>query len=201
MCSLVHLTTMGTTKPTKQEIEFEVVEDEESESHASSNAKWGQVFSTYRSFYLCKAGGVSNPCYTVMRSDAWRTKHDDPYASKQKYYCNCCGACYKTTFGMIIEIEFEGQFYYVKTFIPPDNFEAMRARHFEQPPTSREVLLLKLKNVTPHTSRILQPVTRKDVYEGSKFDDTFKITAVSYKQLEDFDWEEILDFAQDVTAV
>ena len=70
---------MGTTKPTKQEIEFEVVEDEESESHASSNAKWGQVFSTYRSFYLCRAGGA-NPFYTVIPSDAWRTKHDDPWA-------------------------------------------------------------------------------------------------------------------------
>jgi hypothetical protein len=192
---------MVTTKPTKQEtIEFEVVEDEESESHASSNAKWGQVFSTYRSFYLCRAGGA-NPCYTVMPSDAWRAKHNDPWARKQKYYCNCCNACYKTTFGMIIEIEFDGQFYYVKTYIPPDNFEAMRAKHFEQPPTSREDLLHKLKNVTPHTSRILLPVTIKDVYEGNKFDDTFKITAVSYKQLEDFDWEEILDFAQDVTAV
>ena len=95
----------------------------------------------------------------------------------------------------------EGQFYYVKTYIPPDNFEAMRAKHFEQPPTSREDLLHKLKNVTPHTSRILLPVTIKDVYEGNKFDDTFKITSVSYKQLQDFDWEEILDFAQDVTAV
>jgi hypothetical protein len=116
--------------------------------------------STFRSFYICQAGGA-NPCLTAISSETWATKHDDPLASKQRWYCICCGALYKTKFGTIIEIEFEGQFYYVKAFIPPDN---LRARRFEQPPTSREDLLDTLKNVAPHASRIMRPITIDDVY-------------------------------------
>ena len=156
--------------------------------------------STFRSFYICQAGGA-DPCLTVISSETWTTKHDDPLASKQRWYCICCGALYKTKFGMIIEIEFEGQFYYVKAQIPPDNLEDARAMYLEQTPTSREDLLDTL-NVAPHASRIMRPITIDDVYGGGKtkfkFDaNTFKITDKAYEQIQRLDWEVILKFAQD----
>jgi hypothetical protein len=93
---------------------------------------------------------------------------------------------------MIVEIEFEGQFYYVKAQIPPDNLEDMTR------PTSREDLLDTLKNVTPHHSSILRPITRADVYGGgkTKFDpNTFKIEDKAYDDLQEFDWQQIMSFA------
>jgi len=98
-----------------------------------------------------------------------------------------------------IEIEIRGQFYYVKAQIPPDNLEDTRARHFEQPPTSREDLLDTLKNVAPHASRIMRPIAMDDVYGGgkTKFDaNTFKITDKAYGKLQEFDWQQIMNFGK-----
>ena len=161
----------------------------------------GQVTSAFRSFYICMAGGADNTCYTVIPSKVWATKHVDPLAPKQKWYCNCCGAVYRTKFGMIIEIEIRGQFYYVKAQIPPDNLEDTRAMYLEQTlaPTSPEDLLDKLKNVAPHRSAIFRLITRADVYGGgkTKFDaSTFKITGEAYSKLQEFDWQQIMNFGK-----
>ena len=160
----------------------------------------GQVLSAFRSFYICKAGGA-DPCYTVIPSKTWSTKHEDPLATKQRWYCNCCGAMYKTRFGMVIEIEIRGQFYYVKSAIPPDNLEDTRAIFLEQTlaPTSPEDLLFKLKDVAPHRSAIFRPITRDDVYGGgkTKYDpNAFKITGEAYRKLQEFDWQQIMNFGK-----
>lgn len=161
----------------------------------------GQVLSAFRSFYICLAGGADYPCYTVIPSKTWSTKHEDPLASKQRWYCICCGACYKTKFGMVIEIEIRGQFYYVKAPIPPENLEDTRAMYLEQTlaPKSPEDLLQKLKDVAPHRNAILSPITMADVYGGgkTKFDpNTFKIKADAYQALQDFDWQQIMNFGK-----
>jgi hypothetical protein len=102
---------------------------------------------------------------------------------------------------MIIEIEIRGQFYYVKAPIPPDNLEDTRAIYLEQTlaPTSPEDLLAKLKNVAPHKNEILTPITMADVFGGgkTKFDpSTCKIKADAYKSLQEFDWQQIMNFGK-----
>ena len=66
-------------------------------------------------------------------------------------------------------------------------------------PSSPEDLLDKLKNVAPHPSAIFRPITRADVYGGgkTKFDpSTFKITGEAYSKLQEFDWQQIMNFGK-----
>jgi hypothetical protein len=62
-------------------------------------------------------------------------------------------------------------------------------------PKDPKDLFDKLKKVTPQQSDILRPITRDEVSDRSKFDqDAFKIDASAYKQLSDFDWQQIMNF-------
>jgi hypothetical protein len=66
-------------------------------------------------------------------------------------------------------------------------------------PTSPEDLLDKLKNVAPHRSAIFRPITRDDVYGGgkTKYDpNAFKITGEAYIMLQEFDWQQIMNFGK-----
>ena len=158
----------------------------------------GHVTSAFRSFYICLAGGTDQ-CLTVIPSKKWSTKHDDPLAAKQRWYCICCGAMYKTRFGMVVEIQIRGNFYYVRAPIPPDNLEDTRALYLEQTlkPSSPEDLLDKLKDVVPHPSEILRRITQNDVWGNQKtrFDpDAFKLSANAYKKFQEFDWQQIMNF-------
>ena len=48
--------------------------------------------------------GDEHMCRTVTRSAFWKKKHDDPLATKQKWYCPHCEAGYRTKFGLIVEL-------------------------------------------------------------------------------------------------
>ena len=37
-------------------------------------------------YYICRAGHAEWPCRTVTLSNWWKKKHDDPLATKQKWY-------------------------------------------------------------------------------------------------------------------
>ena len=106
-----------------------------------------------------------------------------------------------TKFGMLIEIEIRGVFYYVKAEIPPDNLEDLRAMWLEQTlkPSRPEDLYDMLKLVTPHTSGILKPIEPSDVFVGyqTKYDpNAYKITSSAYNSLPNFDWQQIMNFGE-----
>jgi hypothetical protein len=160
--------------------------------------KQGDVTCAFRSFYICLAGGVY-PCCTVIPSKTWETFHKDPLATRQRWYCICCGARYQTKFGMIVELEVHGNFYYVKADIPPENLEDLRAMWLEEnkKPIDPEDLFAKLNLVTPHRSEILRQITQEDVMAGAKtkFDqNAYKITPSAYKTLPHFEWQQIMNF-------
>ena len=154
----------------------------------------GEVLPAFRFFYMCLAGGAEWPCYTVIPSKTWSTLHEDPLASKQRWYCVCCGAKYMTKFGMIVEIEIQGDFYYVKADIPP-GLEDTRRMSLEQRlmPSGPRDLVARLTHVTPHTKQILRPITQRDVMVNIKFADqnAYKILAGAYETLPHFDWRQI----------
>ena len=159
-----------------------------------------EVTSAFRSFYICLSGGAEWPCYTVIPSKTWSTLHEDPLASKQRWYCICCGAKYMTRFGMIIELQIGSGFYYVKAEIPPDHTEDLRAMHLEETlkPKDPRDLFDKLKLVTPHQNEILRPIKQAEVKEEvtrTKFDiSAYKILPEAYKQLPKFDWDQLMNF-------
>ena len=42
-------------------------------------------------YYVCMSGGAEWPCCTVILTKDWARLHDDPLATKQKWYCKVCG--------------------------------------------------------------------------------------------------------------
>ena len=81
----------------------------------------GTIQSAFRSFHKCtaKAGEADGCCGTVIVSKAWLRKLAEPWASGQKWYCNCCTAKYRTTMGMLTEIHAsDGSVYWIVSSFP-----------------------------------------------------------------------------------
>jgi len=71
-----------------------------------------------RAWYVCRQtfGGQYAECGTLIPSKIWKRKHQDIASSKQKWYCVCCGARYRTQFGMLVEVHAKG----ISTFVVVD---------------------------------------------------------------------------------
>ena len=77
----------------------------------------GRLLGGFSSFYICRAGG-EHQCNTLILTKAWDTKAwartpqdilaPRQLAPKQKWFCRCCGASYKTRFGMVVLIRMVG---------------------------------------------------------------------------------------------
>ena len=76
------------------------------ESRADGGGEQGEPLevaaASFRIYYICMAG-VSFPCRTLIRSDCWNKRHDDPNAAGQRWYCPECGARYRSKFGVVCE--------------------------------------------------------------------------------------------------
>ena len=70
-------------------------------------------------FYICCAGGAEWPCNTVIESQLWDRLQDELQASRQRWYCKCCSARYRTKFGVMVEIVIKGQPMYCHSELPP----------------------------------------------------------------------------------
>jgi hypothetical protein len=166
----------------------------------------GEVVSAFRSFHICLAEEKKNSwqwmgcCYTVTPSKTLSTFHTDPMASRQRWYCICCGAKYKKRFGMLIEIEDHGSFYYAKTDYPSPDLEDLRALSLEATlePSGCQDLFDRLKFVTPHEGRrqIFRPICQDEVrpnWPKAKYDpNVYKIRPSVYRALPYFDWDLVL---------
>ncbi|MFM7988700.1 MAG: hypothetical protein ACKPKO_56245, partial [Candidatus Fonsibacter sp.] len=67
----------------------------------------GKLIGGFSSFYICEwtpNADTEDGCHTLILLKEWNSKHADPLATKQKWYCNICGTKYKTKHGMLIEI-------------------------------------------------------------------------------------------------
>ena len=76
------------------------------ESRADGGGEQGEppaAAASLRIYYICMAG-ISFPCRTLIRSDCWNKRHDDPNAAGQRWYCPECGARYRSKFGVVCEI-------------------------------------------------------------------------------------------------
>jgi hypothetical protein len=73
-----------------------------------------------RVYYVCKSGGEEYPCNTLIASKDWRTLHDDPLATKQRWYCKECNAKYMVRFGVVIELLMgDDKLRYMQAELPP----------------------------------------------------------------------------------
>jgi hypothetical protein len=154
-----------------------------------TRSREGEVLYAFRCFYICLAGAAEWPCMTVIPSKAWST------LAIVKRYCVCCGGTYqKTKFGLVIEIQIQGKWwYYVKADIPPD-LDDLHPMSLEQTlmPAGPRHLVAMLEHVAPHKHEILTPITEDDVRHGPKTkfgQNACKITPTDYEALPSFDWQ------------
>ena len=126
----------------------------------------GNVIGSINSWYICQAktaytvtpGGewVNGPCLRITTSKGFATKHADPLAPKQRWYCSC-HCKYNANWGQIVEIARLNtatnlvEKVYLKSDIPPWDVEDIRAMDAEAKlkPVSAQELFLKVKALKP----------------------------------------------------
>ena len=117
--------------------------------------KNGVVIGAFMSFYVCLAnrGSTSVKCGTVICSKLWDRLKDDPLASGQRYYCNCCFARYRQQSGTLIQIQAPGcSPSFCRATIPPRDCEDVKAMWLEEEldPENPQVLYDRLPCAEPH---------------------------------------------------
>ncbi len=114
----------------------------------------------FRAFYLCMSGGADK-CGTVILNKVWLRRREDPLKAKQRWYCGCCGARYKATFGMLTETYYGGEHFFAQEEIPNQDVEDVRATDLEErlQTTSPEALT----DVHPFTGVLIRQVRRDEL--------------------------------------
>ena len=162
----------------------------------------------FMTYYVCLAGHSWEPCGTVMGSKVWDRLHEDPLKPKQRWYCNCCHAGFKTKFGVVIEILLpptksapNGSWLYMRATVPDKDEEDIKAMRIEEEldPDSPEDLYNRLPNTTPSLDGGM--FRRAQMHEMNPermayMDSTFKIIDVHFfVTLPKFPWKQVYTFA------
>jgi hypothetical protein len=124
------------------------------------------VVGEFNYYFVCKAGGVNNICWTMINSKNWTQFFEDPIADGQRWYCKVCLARYKTSFGVLIEIVQKHAVNYMMADYPPDSIGDVRAaameREHENANTPAE-LFAAVPNLVPAGKLLLRQID-KGVY-------------------------------------
>ena len=83
-----------------------------------------QRHASFRAFYICCTGMPGRLCgtLTTVASKTRPTEHRD-------WYCRCCGAMFKTNYGMVVELRYTRRSYWLSALLLP--------RHPGAPRTTR----------------------------------------------------------------
>ena len=142
-----------------------------------------------RTYYVCNRLWGYERCHTATLSASWKRRHDDPIATKQRWYCPTCEARYTPNNGVLAEMRLENTLYYVKLDCLPDWAKDMKAMLIQKEhPTVRTAaeLLDRLPAVAPCTHEWLFPAPGKP---GS-----FKFDGDYFQTLEEIKWECLWSF-------
>ena len=171
-------------------------------------------------YYICRAGHANWPCRTVTLSKWWKKKHEDPLATKQKWYCPKCQAGYKTKWGVIIEMVVNRKVFdipaaegdednfeiakgimskewiglYCKAELPPQHLQDMNAQcveRFNPECTTPTQLLDAIPCLRPISKRALISRPGEGVYD---------LTEEADNMMDSVNWDELLSIDSQLTA-
>ena len=158
---------------------------------ADHSDQWFETKNTaFRVFYVCKAGGKGNECFTLTLADEWDKLHDDPLATGQRWYCTC-GAKYKTKYGVLTELVIGKSAYYAMAEFPPQSlcdakFMAIQEK-FKRVSTAEE-LLASSPQITPSAiGSVLTPTMKFGSY---------KINKAMFADLPSFNWFQLYNLSK-----
>ena len=155
-----------------------------------------------RSYYRC-----ADACGAVIPSKVWTTKHADPLATKQAWYCNACNRRYKWSWGQLVEMSCpNGEVMYARSFTPPPkDVEDIRALAIERETNAQSPheLYTSLKSHAPVTgTMVARKPTEVDFYWASPQDRLSLIKSIGFitaeglaalEQTMPFDWTQIFN--------
>jgi hypothetical protein len=163
----------------------------------------GELVGGISSWYVCLAqtgytatggGGWSTcACLRVTPSKDWGTKHANPMATGQAWYCKC-NARYRAGWGQLVEIvrlnRRSGQleYSYVKADVPSWDIEDVRAMHLEDTMkvSSAADLYAQIRRVEPTLTSIII----RDSEQCTKV-----VDAATWQSIPTFRWVEVFNLA------
>jgi len=160
--------------------------------------KRGNVIGVFCSFYVCmRLINETERCGTVIISKIWDRLKEDPLATGQRYYCNCCNAKYRHASGSLLQIQVPGSDpAFCRATNPPRDNEDVKAMYLEDEldPTSPADLYNRIPEAIPHAEgTFLRQAELKEMY-SSKMSTygVFKIIDVpAFEQMPLFPWEQM----------
>ena len=129
-----------------------------------------------RVFYVCNRKFGEDRCNTIIVSSRWRRMFEDPLASKQRWYCTVCGARYKTSNGVMIQLVCDGVDSFVRATFPEHGMQQVKWTNVQRThkhATTPEALLQAIPEAAIHPNRVIQPVQGTPgsyFFEGKLFD-------------------------------
>ena len=107
----------------------------------------------FRAWYVCMQDWKKTypVCGTLMPSQAWTRRHEDPCHNKQRWYCVCCETRYYTKFGMLVEFHCKGVSTFMLAEVSNHDAEDVRAMYLQakHAPADAKELYKKLPVVLP----------------------------------------------------
>lgn len=87
-----------------------------------------------KAWYIClnDYGGTYPMCGTVMQSKQWMHKFEDVESTKQRWYCVCCEAPCRTTWGMLVEFKLKSGSTFMLSECSNSDVEDVRAICLEE---------------------------------------------------------------------
>ena len=144
---------------------------------------------SFRTFYLCGRKWGQERCHTLTVSSLWSRLHQDPIATKQRWYCPVCMAKYKTSNGVMVELMCNGETSYVKAPFPPDDIKDLKAMAVEKQHAginTVEELLQAIPEAHPVGAEWLTPTC---------FEGTYSYQEAVFDEVPMLDWNRIYSIA------
>ena len=158
----------------------------------------GNVIGRFCSFYVClRLINGTDSCGTVIASKVWDRLKDDPLASGQRYYCNCCNARYKHENGSLLEIQTPGCVpVFCRATNPPYDNQDVKAMYLEDEldPSSPEDLYSRIPEALPFADGTFIRQALKSELHNPQSDNygVYRIVDVpSFKRMKRFPWEQM----------
>ena len=103
-------------------------------------------------------------CATLIVSSRWLREHDDPLATRQRWFCTVCQAAYKTEHGTLVQMVHEGNAWCCLAECPDHVFKLIKATSVQREhdhATTPEELLQALPEAALYPEDWIKPVADK----------------------------------------
>ena len=127
-------------------------------------------------------------CNTIIASSWWRRMYEDPLATKQRWYCTVCGARYKVSNGVMIQMICDGVDGAVRATFPEHGMQQVKwtsVQRNHQHATTPEALLRAIPEAAICPNRVVRPVPG---HPGAYFFDS-----ALFDSIPRFDWAKLLN--------